>query len=98
MFQSFFLSRNVVTYQEARSVVECSMRLSVLIGLAVVLFSGVALADSPHFTSSSGALDADGNLAVSFKEAGLGSNVNINYVLSADSSANYGCINNGGKN
>ena len=66
--------------------------------LGVVALTGIASADSAHFTSASASVSADGSLVVSFKEAGLGSNVNINYVASADAVANYGCVNNGGKN
>jgi hypothetical protein len=57
-----------------------------------------ALADSPHFTSASGSLNADGSLTVKFKEAGLGTNQNIDYVLSADGTATWVCVNNGGAN
>src|SRR5262245_10178396 len=75
------------------------MRISSIgFAVAVVAFSGLALADSPHFNSADASLGGDGTLSVSFKEVGLGSNVNINYVASADAVANYGCVNNGGKN
>jgi hypothetical protein len=57
-----------------------------------------ALAVSPHFISASAALNADGTLTASFKEAGLGTNQNINYTLSADGTATYVCVNNGGAN
>ena len=43
-----------------------------------------ALAVSPHFISASATLNADGTLTANFKEAGLGTNQNITYVLSAD--------------
>jgi hypothetical protein len=65
---------------------------------AVVTLSGLALADSPHFNSATATIATDGTLSVAFKEAGLGSNASINFVASADASANYGCVNNGGKN
>jgi hypothetical protein len=58
----------------------------------------VALADSPHFIRASGALNANGSLTVSFKEAGLGTNQNINYELTADATATYVCVNKGGAN
>jgi hypothetical protein len=57
-----------------------------------------ALADSPHFTRASGTLNSDGSLTVAFKEAGLGTNQNIDYVLSADGTATYVCVNRGGSN
>lgn len=56
-----------------------------------------ALADSPHFISASAKLSG-ANLVVSFKEAGLGNNQLINYVASADATAVYVCVNNGGGN
>jgi hypothetical protein len=58
----------------------------------------VALAVSPHFISATGTLNANGSLTVKFKEAGLGTNQNINYTLSADGTATYVCVNNGGAN
>ena len=53
--------------------------------MASLLFAApAALADSPHFVQASGSLNGDGSLTVSFKEAGLGTNQNIDYTLSAD--------------
>jgi hypothetical protein len=57
-----------------------------------------ALAVSPHFISASATLNADGTLTAKFKEAGLGTNQNINYTLSADGTATYVCVNKGGSN
>jgi hypothetical protein len=57
-----------------------------------------ALADSPHFVSAAGTLNADGSLTAKFKEAGLGTNQNIDYSLTAQGSATYVCVNNGGAN
>ncbi len=59
-----------------------------------------AWAQSPHFISASDVLittgtDA-GDLVVSFKEAGLGDNVLINYTAAGNGSATYACINGGG--
>jgi hypothetical protein len=58
----------------------------------------VALAVSPHFMSASATLNADGTLTANFKEAGLGTNQNINYALTANVTAMYVCVNNGGAN
>jgi hypothetical protein len=55
-----------------------------------------AFADSPHFNTASATLLNNGNLKVSFKEAGLGSNQNINYEATADATATYACQNGGG--
>jgi hypothetical protein len=57
----------------------------------------VALAVSPHFISASATLSG-ANLVVNFKEAGLGTNQNINYTATADATATYVCVNKGGKN
>jgi hypothetical protein len=60
---------------------------------------GVVLADSPHFISASDALSNTenlGDLVVSFKEAGLGTNASISYTAAADGTATYACINGGG--
>ena len=57
-----------------------------------------ALAVSPHFVSAAGTLNSNGSLTVNFKEAGLGTNQNINYTFSANASATYVCVNKGGGN
>lgn len=57
-----------------------------------------AQAVSPHFINASGTLNNDGTLTVNFKEAGLGTNQNIDYLLSADGTATYVCVNKGGAN
>jgi hypothetical protein len=66
--------------------------------VATAAFAVPALAASPHFLRASGTLNADGSLTASFKEAGLGTNQNIDYVLSADATATYVCVNRGGAN
>jgi hypothetical protein len=58
----------------------------------------VALSVNAHFVSASGTLNGNGALTVNFKEAGLGTNQNIDYLLSADASATYVCVNKGGSN
>jgi len=64
--------------------------------LAVAASTAVAV--SPHFISASGTLNADGSLTANFKEAGLGTNQNINYTLSGQGTAVYVCVNKGGAN
>lgn len=49
-----------------------------------------------HFMSASASINDDGALVVNWDEAGLG-NENIDYTLTADATATYACINNGGK-
>jgi hypothetical protein len=64
----------------------------------LVMAAPAALAVSPHFVSASATVNADGTLTVNFKEAGLGTNQLINYTASADATATYVCVNNGGAN
>jgi hypothetical protein len=58
-----------------------------------------AHAQNPHFVYCSphigSGYQAD-DLIVSWKEAGLGNNENVDYTTSADATAQYGCINGGG--
>jgi hypothetical protein len=61
--------------------------------LMVVTPAGAA---APKFHSASGSVSGSGALVVSFDERGLG-NENIDYVLTADATATYACINGGGK-
>src|SRR5215212_10675962 len=67
--------------------------------LAMVLAYAVpAFAQNEHFVRASGSVNNDGSLTVSFKEAGLGTNQNIDYTLTADATAIYVCVNRGGAN
>jgi len=70
--------------------------LAVLAILALGLFAQAAIAANPHFLRASARLAGD-NLAVSFKEAGLGNNQSIDYVASADFSRTDSCVNGGKK-
>ena len=69
-----------------------------LVFVAFALIAQQAFADSPHFVRASAAVNNDGTLTVSFKEAGLGTNQLITYVASADATATWVCVNNGGGN
>src|SRR5262249_55662716 len=62
--------------------------------VTALMFTVAAHAVTPHFVSSSAAVDSNGALTVSFKEAGLGSGT-ISYLVDADASAVYACINRG---
>jgi hypothetical protein len=55
-----------------------------------------AATSGAHFMSASASINDDGALVVNWDEAGLG-NENISYTLTADATATYACINNGGK-
>ena len=70
--------------------------LTICLAVVACFTATAALAQSPHFIKTSASIQNNGALNVSFKEAGLGSNVNINYLASADGTATYGCINGGG--
>jgi|SRR5215211_1519672 len=67
-----------------------------LVFMAFALIAQQALAQNEHFIRASGSLNNNGTLTVSFKEAGLGTNQNIDYALTADATATYVCVNRGG--
>jgi hypothetical protein len=71
------------------------MKRIALLPLVVLLAAGVSLA-KPHFIRESASIDHSGNLVVKWKEAGLGNNLNIDYVAAADANGFYACINRGG--
>jgi hypothetical protein len=57
-----------------------------------------AWGQNAHFVTGPNArLGTGGTLIVSWKEAGLGNNVTATYTASANGTAVYACINNGGK-
>jgi hypothetical protein len=62
----------------------------------LVLTAQAAFAASPHFISASAARSGD-NLVVKWKEAGLGDNLNIDYVASATATRVDSCVNGGNK-
>ena len=73
--------------------------IAVLSMLLVAFAASVALAQNPHFISSSATGPAaNGNLTVNFKIAGLGDNETIIVTASADATATYVCVNRGGAN
>ena len=65
--------------------------------LFLVALATPANADSPHFIRATASLSGT-DLKVSFKEAGLGANVSIDYVASATATVTYVCVNKGGAN
>jgi hypothetical protein len=69
---------------------------TLLTAVAITAVAGAAYATSPHFVSASDAINDLGDLVVSFKEAGLGTNQLIAYTAAADGTAQYACINKGG--
>ena len=71
-------------------------RLVALSALAVV--AAAAYASSAHFVRGPNASlnSSNGNVTVSWKEAGLGDTVVVDYTASADGTARYQCVNRGG--
>jgi len=49
-----------------------------------------------HFNNASDSITSTGALVANFKEAGLGNDTQVAYVLSADATATYVYVNNGG--
>lgn len=71
--------------------------VAVTVLLLVGLVSGTALAQNPHFLSATASgPNAQGNLVVSFKIAGLGDTVTTTVTATADATAVYACRNKGG--
>jgi hypothetical protein len=71
--------------------------LVVLTLAALVCTVGIVWAVNPHFIFVRASIQQDGDLAVSFKEAGLGSNQSINYLATADATVTCTCVTNKGK-
>ena len=72
--------------------------LPILVLVLIGFSASNALAQNPHFIrASASGPNNSGELTVSFKIAGLGSNVITTVTASADASAVYACINRGGK-
>jgi hypothetical protein len=67
----------------------------VLAVMGLTMESAIASTSGAHFFSATAAVNGNGALVVTWDEAGLG-NENIDYTLTADSTAVYACINNGG--
>lgn len=67
-----------------------------LIALALLGGTTVALAAGHFVRGPNASIDSDGNLTISWKEAGLGDTVSVDYEASADATALYQCVNRGG--
>jgi hypothetical protein len=72
--------------------------IAVLSLMALALTAVPALAANPHFLSASlSGPNANGNLTMAFRIAGLGNDIaNVKITLSSNASALYACRNNGG--
>jgi hypothetical protein len=71
-----------------------SIALVVMTTLAIT--AAATLAAAPKFFAVSSSVNNGGALVVNFDERGLG-NENIDYTLTADATAEYACVNGGGK-
>lgn len=75
------------------------MRRITLTFLTLLFVAGISIllayAQNPHFLRAGASLDNAGNLDVSFKIAGLGSNESIEVTATADARAIYACRNKG---
>jgi hypothetical protein len=58
---------------------------------------GIAWAVNAHFINVRASIQQDGDLDVSFKEAGLGTNQTINYLAEATATVTCTCVTNSGK-
>lgn len=74
-------------------------RISIAVPFLLVAIAAVAFAQSAHFASAEASVNSAGALVVSWDERGLGNGGGdglVHYTLTADASAEYGCINKGG--
>ena len=79
-----------------RKTVKLTLTLTVVVVAALTFWAVAASATSgAHFFSATGSVNNSGALVVSWDEAGVGQQ-QINYVLTADSTATYACLNGGG--
>ena len=71
--------------------------LSLLAAVAILSMSSITVlgTSGAHFFKATASISDSGALVVTFDEAGVGQQ-QVNYVLSADASATYACINGGG--
>jgi hypothetical protein len=75
-------------------------KLTILTCALIALSSFMATtvrAQNPHFVGKVTATLTGNNVQVCFKEAGLGNDVLITYTASAQATATYVCVNNGGQ-
>ena len=70
--------------------------LAVAVVIATAAFAAPAMAASPHFLKAD-ATRSGNNLVVTWKEAGLGDNLNIDYSATATATRVDSCVNGGNK-
>lgn len=69
---------------------------AILLILTLLITPTIASATSPHFVNVSVVLDPGYQVAVNFKEAGLGNSVWVTIKAEVTGTAIWGCVNNGG--
>ena len=71
--------------------------LSLLAAVAILSMSSITVlgTSGAHFFKATASISDSGALVVTFDEAGVGQQ-QVNYVVTADASATYACINGGG--
>lgn len=74
--------------------------ITVVVIAVLAITASAAFAGNAHFLKAhtSGSLQSDGDLIVTFKEAGLESGSTSTITVSGTGTADYECINGGGKN
>ncbi|MGI0016811.1 MAG: hypothetical protein ACREBU_25605 [Nitrososphaera sp.] len=80
-----------------RLITSRQFKIVLVIVAALVCAVVFALAANPHFVGKVTATLVGPNVLVCWKEAGLGNNQLIDYVASANATATYVCVNNGGQ-
>ena len=75
------------------------MQRKYFLAATALVVASAAFAGSPHFVRGPNASmnSQNGNVTVTWKEAGLGDTVMVDYEASADGTARYQCVNRGGK-
>lgn len=72
------------------------LSIALVVMAALTITAAATLAAAPKFFAVSSSVNNAGALLVNFDERGLG-NDNVDYLLTADATAVYACINGGGK-
>ena len=70
-------------------------QFAIILAIVAACAVSVVWAQNAHFIKVSASLEGN-EVVVSWKEAGLGDNQNIDYVASADATATFHCVNGGG--
>jgi hypothetical protein len=72
------------------------LTIALVVVVTLAITAAATMAGAPKFFSVSSSVNNAGALVVSFDERGLG-NDNVDYLLSADATGEYACVNGGGK-